>query len=571
MLVSASLFGGCVDNAYDLANIDTNVEARVSNLTLPINIDPISLESIIDLKEGEDIQIVDGNYAIVKQGDFFTDPILIPAINLKAPQVASSLIPVSLMNFQIPQSSRATMPTSFSYDIATTGNDLTFEASFVSEFIVSIDHLGCKLSLGIDISMDGLEDYVRKVSFSNIVLQLPKGLDLIEPQGGSYNKQTGELSLADCTVEGTSMSIRLDATGVDFNLIGGIYNYSTQHINVTSSLYIKQGRATVALEDIIGSIYSLPQTITLHTDYLLSDTQITTFTGDVKYTLNESELSTVDLSSLPDLLSQQGTDLLFVNPQIYLNVANPLSSYKLYAQTGINITANRPDQSTTYSLDNSIFRIGGNTQQADNRYCLSPMPPKSPWTGFADAEHVAFTSLSRVVSGDGLPESLSISLTDASVPQQHVEQLKLGQELGAVSGQYVFVAPLQLSAGSTIVYRHTIDGWSSEDLDKLTITELLVHLDITTDIPAEVEFTGYPIDAEGNQINDIEIIGATVPAMANEHHLVITCKGEIKHLDGIKFVARASASSAQTVLNPQMTVTLTNIRPTVWGYYNYEL
>ena len=50
-----------------------------------------------------------------------------------------------------------------------------------------------------------------------------------------------------------------------------------------------------------------------------------------------------------------------------------------------------------------------------------------------------------------------------------------------------FYAPLQLNDGSVIKYVDTIDGWSDDDLDKMTISKLNVVFDGSTEVPFELE------------------------------------------------------------------------------------
>ena len=103
-----------------------------------------------------------------------------------------------------------------------------------------------------------------------------------------------------------------------------------------------------------------------------------------------------------------------------------------------------------------------------------------------------------------------------------------------------------------------------------TITQLTVNALVTTDVPVDLEFTGYPIDANGKQINNVTIQGATVSANAQGQALTITITGEIRRLDGIRFVAVATAKSAET-LRPDIKIEVSNVRPVASGYYEKEL
>ena len=53
-LISALLllFASCIDDKYDLGDIDTTVEVKVVDLVVPMNLDEITLSSLISLDEG---------------------------------------------------------------------------------------------------------------------------------------------------------------------------------------------------------------------------------------------------------------------------------------------------------------------------------------------------------------------------------------------------------------------------------------------------------------------------------------------------------------------------------------
>lgn len=95
-LTLALAAAGCVDNNYDLTDIDTTVRVSVDRLVIPVNIDAITLGDIFNLKDGGDVQIIDGVYAITKEGNFTSDEIIIPSIHMQAPTVNSTEATITL-------------------------------------------------------------------------------------------------------------------------------------------------------------------------------------------------------------------------------------------------------------------------------------------------------------------------------------------------------------------------------------------------------------------------------------------------------------------------------------------
>lgn len=561
------LLASCIDSNYDLSDIDTTVELQVQNLVVPINIDAITMGSIVDLKEDQVVKIYNGEYAIIYNGSFNSDDVNIPSIHFTAPSLNPSENIVELIGLQ--PMSRAAAST-YSFDLGNTESDFTFTSSFVSPFIVRIDRIGCDINFSLRFTLKDIENYVNRLTLRNAVLQLPKGLTLSDAAGGTYNPATGELSLPDRTVTTGSLVVSLTATGLNFAQAGGVYDYDNSQIQLTGSLYLKEGIAEISSDDIKSGVAGLPSSFVFRTDYTISDVDVTTFSGHFKYTLDHTALTKVDLSSIPDVFSQSSTNLSFVNPMLYLQVTNPLQSYDIYARTGMEILAYHGTQSKSYTINDPYFQIGPDNPDGIYNFCLSPQAPADPDPEFPGFEHVGFSQLSNVLEGNGIPQQLEISLTDPKLPDQEVTDFELGKSLGALHGKYKLVVPLEFTPGSSVTYTKTIDGWSSEDLDALTIKTLEVSLRVTTDIPVDLTFTGYPVDATGNQIDGVELVGATIPANASAHPVLIRATGAFTGLDGICFTAVADAAD-DGALTPDMTIDIKEIRPCVSGYYTKKL
>ena len=66
LLVSSAVLSvmltGCIDDSYDLSDIDTTAELKVKDLVLPLNIDDIVLSDIFDLEDNSRIKVVNGEY-----------------------------------------------------------------------------------------------------------------------------------------------------------------------------------------------------------------------------------------------------------------------------------------------------------------------------------------------------------------------------------------------------------------------------------------------------------------------------------------------------------------------------
>ena len=93
LLVSAgAMFVSCVDNTYKLSDLDTTVGISVNNLTIPLNVDSLVLNSVLDLDEGGKVKkdtLDDGSviYAIIEEGEFESKAIEIPGFETESPDI----------------------------------------------------------------------------------------------------------------------------------------------------------------------------------------------------------------------------------------------------------------------------------------------------------------------------------------------------------------------------------------------------------------------------------------------------------------------------------------------------
>lgn len=70
----------CVDDDYDLTDIDSTVRLQVKELTIPVTLDPIEMSTV--LSESDNIKIVNGAYSVSETGRFTSSPVKINSINL---------------------------------------------------------------------------------------------------------------------------------------------------------------------------------------------------------------------------------------------------------------------------------------------------------------------------------------------------------------------------------------------------------------------------------------------------------------------------------------------------------
>lgn len=545
----------CVDNDYDLSDIDTTVRVSVNDLVLPINIDEIDLDNIINLKEDGIVKVINGQYAVVKEGTINSSSVQVDPINIKAPRINPTTDKIEAI---------AMTGANVTFGIKSAPSAFSFTSDYVNNSIEDISKVHANFSLDMDFSIS--PNPGGTISVEGLQIQLPKGLIMNDSK---YDIATGIYRAASTPVVNGKATLHLEAQGIDFAYYPGCFNKNTRVITIASELSFKDGE----LRCVNATLYN---EITLNINYTFSNIAVKSFDGNINYQIDGVNIPEVDITDLPDVLSQPGTDISIVNPVIYLNVSNPLQKLNLEATTGMSITPYRGSVASSACVLDSRITVGG-AQQAGvpygtYNYYLSPLQLSEADidSEFPSAVYYKYSSLGKILQGNGLPDRLIINLVDPQV-RQAVTNFSLGEDYGSVKGKYKFVAPIELGEGSKIVYSDREDGWFSDDLEYLTITKLDVNLNVTSELPIAVEFVGYPLDKNGNRIAGCELKSSLIEANATNQSVEIGMVGEVTNLDGIEFVATAVAGANTQALSPDMKIHLTNIRPCATGYYQKEL
>ena len=573
ILAGGFIATGCIDENYDLSNVDTTAELQVKDLVLPLDIDEIAMREFINIEDTGHIQVINGEYVLIDSGTYSTDDIIIPAINIPAPSVAPITTTIKLLeNGNTPSSTKAipTLPSfPLIFDIGRQVSEFEYKASNISDYIVDINLIGANFDIEIDLVILGLENNIKSWTLEDFKMRLPKGLTG-ETNIGIYDPETGIVEIGGLVVEGTKATFKMSITEVDVKKAGVVFDYDTHSISFKDEIGIHTGHVVVGKDD-IKSLAGLPATADLKILFSMGNINVEMFGGTIQYNLEGIEIADIPITGIPTILSQETTDLILANPQVYVCFSNPLgTNYGLYAQTGLTLTAKRPGQpDQKYSLDNGYFKLACNGCQGC-KFCLSPEDPGQGnyWGKFVDAQHIPFSSLAYVLSGKGLPRSIGISLDNPCIPKQKIAHFPVGTNLGKMTGCYTIFAPLQLREGSQIVYSSTEKGWWNEEMDKLSIKYLQIDAMVTNDLPVDVEITGYPIDRDGNQIEDVVIEGFHLETGVEDSPLHIKMEGKIEHLDGVVFVAKAKATGQ--ALRPDEHIILKDLKVKVSGSYLTE-
>ncbi|MDE6379526.1 MAG: hypothetical protein K2L11_03565 [Muribaculaceae bacterium] len=552
-LTAVSMLTACVDDKYDLSDIDTTSRFTVDNLTVPVNLSEIKLENVINLDDNENISEIDGKYAITKGGEIAPTEFHIASVSVAAPHINSTKLTAS-----IPGVSEIALPELTLPPVIFEGTDKAdyeFSMQDIDKALVKLADIKTKETISIKVKLSiptSLAGGDNKISFSNIKLQLPWGL--ITDNSG-YDQTSGILTVGNLPIESDGTAIvLLNANGLALGDKGEIENGT---LAISGQVGILGGELNISVKNTV-----VPGSLDIHADYEVSSFELASFSGKIDYNMDAIHIDPITLNDLPDFLDSPETNLVIANPQILISVKNPVGKW-LAGKGQIILTSNfKNGQSVGYP--SAVFTLAG--EDSNLAFCT----PKDGYT------LVEFDGLRNVLTnGDsGLPSSIDVNIKDINFAGDVID-FPLG-DLGNAEGSYEFNAPLGFGKNSKVVYESTESGWGSEDLDKVNITHVSLKANCTTNLPVSVKLKVFPVDKNGNEIAIDENAGNFhVPAMANneEVSLIISAiKGTtIKDFDGVRFVATVEQPGDNTeAIGPDLFIKLDKLSVTVAGYYDTD-
>lgn len=281
--------------------------------------------------------------------------------------------------------------------------------------------------------------------------------------------------------------------------------------------------------------------------------------GDVEVKVDpeiDVETTTVDLTDLPDFLTEEGISIIMQQPIIlvdaYYNCELPVT---VDCKGSITTDKNADD----VQINNIWF--GGN-DDINQHWCIydGKRPILEEYDYYQNAENLC--NLFKEV-----PDFVKIEF-NANVRDEYYT-LELGKSYSAEM-KYRMECPLALGAGSQIVYADTIDEWN-EDIEEYEIKKAKITAKIYNSTPMDkVDIIVTPIDLDKNEINGIEVVTTPEKNIKNGDNVVITLTCDdsdaMKRLDGviIKVNARTTVDNSET-LRSDSYIQLTDIVVSIEG------
>lgn len=545
LLTSLGVTTSCIDNSYDLnKDIDMTVNVGGEHLTIPVGYtEQITLDKIIELDEGDDLQLVNGEYHLLKSDKIdpsttTVDPVTIDATNSEIKEIA--------ITDETETPDEMPIETTISQD-----GSIKAEANNVDAAVKKIGSLTAQnpIPLTIKIEIEGQRAY-ESIKVPDLKIQLPKFL--------VFAKKYDEID------SNNLLSLNLDIKKGNSASIAYTYDIESYHfaektgdqgeITVTDNKAVIEdnsikvtGKSTVVVSaNSQGQLYIKPS-------ITIDAMPVKSVRGIIQPTIDETT-SNVNLDNLPDFLQDDATELDIANPVFTFIAKNPLDAR-------IVLNGEMYGSKDGVKIDNSIVYIG-DEKSVDKQAIV--LEPNSTTTialsrlgtgGKEGAKNIKVSDINNLIKK--IPDAVDFKLQPA-VTHDEYSSVDLGTSY-TMESSYDIDIPLSFGSNLKIVYEETIDNFDL-DLEDIDIKKAILDINAINTIPLAMEIKDENVsalDANGNVIKDIDVTvtgtiteskdGKTEVASSLTINLNETAEGAISKLDGLKLKVTAVPGQATDV------------------------
>ena len=543
LLTSLGVTTSCIDNSYDLnKDIDMTVNVGGEHLAIPVGYtEQITLDKIIELDEGDDLQLVNGEYHLLK-----SDKIDETNTSVKMVTVNASSNPINsinvLNNVDYSQPGDVTVE-----DIESEGSVNT-EAHGIDEAVIEIGSLTAntpaKLTLSFEINKTNSISY-SDVTIDKMTITFPDFIKFEEGQSG-LNGQV--LTISNETLHSPTYTKYLNISKYVFGEKYGdgnkvkeengdrIIKIENQKITVKTDVTVHQAQGT-------GSLSITPTAI-------LAAMTVSEVNGTIKPDMDVKPTE-VELTNLPDFLQDEEVKLDITNPVFSFKANNPLNEE--IEMDGIMTGYKNGKVTKTVKIGSGNGGVPIKLKPSGNKQQTISIVRNEKTVVETGATKVIVPNLNDII--ETIPDRISVELKPA-VKTDDYYTVNLGQDY-VLNSEYNIDIPLSFGSGLKIVYEETIDDFDLEDVD---IKKAIISITADNTIPLKMEIKNENVsalDVNGNKITDINVTvegtiteskdGKSIATSQLNINLVSTKEGAISKLDGLFFKVTAVPGQATDV------------------------
>ena len=544
LLPAMTLLGGlalasCVNSDYDFNEVDATMGFGGEGLELPgSSTDTIKLADVLDLGDDDCVKVrPNGDYVFEQVGDNVepAQPEIAP-ISVTQRQSVSYDIDINVE----PATRSAGDARAVTVVLSADGDMQSFEYDGDKPAeVVDLDYAETDANLSFSLHFPaGLSSVVA--SLDEISIQMPSFMELSDVSAnigadGSWSIDGSRIVFSNIT---TSRDLTVSARVCRLRF--GVSD-ELGSLGIDGDKIVLDGRVHVSMNSVATVSGGSIEGLTASSDFAIDDMQITSVTGRFDPKIDLDNLGDVEITGVPDFLTDGNVRVDLYNPQILLTLNSDLNMGGFVGGTLTSWKDSQPIASVT--VPEMAVRAGGMTEMCICRngeviegYDVVQVVPE----------------LSTLI--ETIPDRITFAGT-ARADRNQTCEFELGHRY-TVQPAYRVEAPIAFAENSQIVYKDTIDEWH-EDIEDFELSDnsyITFTANIENRVPAYLTLSAYAIDVDGQRMGDDEIkveVSNTVIASADgetssETPLTIKVSQNdgraLSRLDGLVFDVTASAS-----------------------------
>lgn len=544
LLTSFGITTSCIDNSYDLnKDIDMTISAGGEHLAIPVGYtEKITLDKIIELDEGDDLQIVDGEYHLLKKYNIDETNTSVKLVTVN--ESSNPIEPIRIISGN---------HDSDVYDIlipnAESEGFINAEAHGVDKAVIEIGSLAADMptTLTLKLKLSG-EISTSLVKVGTMTITFPNFIQFEKENG--LNGQT--LTMTDVQIEPYSgftkeLKINKYVFGKEYGEGNRVDEENSDRI-----LKIENQEIKIEMQGINVTTPSGNGSLNITPTITLAEMAVSEVYGTIQPDIDVKPTE-VELNNLPDFLQDDEIRLDITNPVFSFNANNPLNTD--VEMDGV-LTGYKDGKVT------KIVKIGSGNGGAS--ITLKPSGDKQQTISIvrdeqtvveANATKVVVPNLNDII--ETIPDHINVELKPAVKTEQYYT-VNLGQDY-TLNSAYDIDIPLSFGSNLKIVYEETLDNFDL-DLEDVDIKKAVLSINAVNTIPLAMEIKNdnvSALDANGNVIKDIDVTvegtiteskdGKTEVSSALNVNLNETAEGAISKLDGLKLKITAVPGQATDI------------------------
>lgn len=548
LLVGGFLVTGCTNSDYDFNEIDATMGFGGDGLELPASSTmDIPLKDVLDLEENGSVKLDDeGNYLfqLTGSGSSEANPKIEP-IRLEGRSYNAN-IPISLS-----ASAKATKSLTASSVIPEVKEKM-FEYHGVDKSVKSLTKANMKpVTMKLTLGFSGISSVISKIK--KATLTLPGYLSLNRVVGDGNGMPIPTSSRIDIADISTSRDMVLTITSNEL-LFSEQDAYGTLSIAEDGKIDM-DGYFGLKIDDF--ELTGTPSTanMSIAAKVEVENIELTSATGVFDPEVNFGTLGEVDVTGVPDFLSDDNVVADLANPQILLTINNEMN---VAATVKATVTATKSGQ-TTATVQLPEMYIEKNSVSPTTQICICREKTPELTAQYGEKNVYAVSNLSTLINK--IPDHVSIGNVEARADQSKEATVEFGKPYH-ITPSYEVYAPLAFGKDAVIEYSDQFDGWN-DDIDDLELSEntyVRLTADAISKVPAALILEATPLGVGGADISNLIEVnikkgevsastdGETAVTSPLEVEIREKVKGGLKQLDGLSYKVQGKATHNGTTV-----------------------